>query len=123
MTFVTTAFSNGHRRRRSWRRILSLLFAVTGSTLLNAQPLPPLSDVQQLAAGEGHACVLTTSGAVKCWGNNGAGQLGDGSNTQRSTPVDAAGVTSGAVAVAAGGSHTCALTSGSGVKCLSLIHI
>ena len=117
MTFVTTAFSNGHRRRRSWRRILSLLFAVTGSTLLNAQPLPPLSDVQQLAAGEGHACVLTTSGAVKCWGNNEYGQLGDGTTTHRYLPANVIGLSSGVIAISAGYRHSCALMAAGSVKC------
>ncbi len=34
--------------------------------------------VTQLAAGRRHACVVTSSGAVWCWGTNPAGQRGDG---------------------------------------------
>ena len=36
------------------------------------------ADVSQVSAGEGHTCVVTTGGAVRCWGFAGSGQLGCG---------------------------------------------
>lgn len=45
------------------------------------------SGAAQIAAGRTHACLLTTAGEVRCWGSNGAGQLGDGSKLARTTPV------------------------------------
>jgi len=76
-----------------------------------------LEQATAIAAGGYHACALTTAGGVKCWGRNDYGQLGDGTNTNRRTPVDVVGLTSGVSAVAAGYNHTCALTTVGGVKC------
>src|SRR5256712_140857 len=72
-----------------------------------------------ITAGCRHPCALLGDGTVRCWGRNLEGELGDGTTTSSSTPVRVGGITSSAVAIAAGhgGLHTCALLSDGSVKC------
>lgn len=97
-----------------------------------------LANVVAVAGGGNHTCALIDDGpaplgfAVKCWGLNTVGQLGDGTTTNRTAPVDVCASGSGAgcaggvpltgvTAIAAGGDHTCAIV-GASVKCWGRNH-
>ena len=75
------------------------------------------SGVASVSAGSASTCAVTTAGGLKCWGNNQSGQLGDGTNRRRTTPVDVMGLTSGVASVSVATSHTCAVTTAGGLKC------
>ncbi|NMM32959.1 MAG: RCC1 repeat-containing protein, partial [Phycicoccus sp.] len=92
----------------------------TGTTTDRALTLAVIGGQTQggtISAGSYHSCAVTTAGAVKCWGVNKVGELGDGTTTSSSTPVDVVGLGSGVAAVDAGWEHTCALTTAGAVKC------
>lgn len=73
---------------------------------------------QELASGGAHSCAIVEGGAVKCWGFNISGQLGDAANAVYSTgtPVDTLGPV-GVIMLDGGGEHTCALVTGGTARC------
>ncbi len=75
-----------------------------------------VSAVSAASSGD-HTCALINTGEMKCWGNNSAGQLGDGITTGTAVPVDVIGLSGSAISIAAGDSHTCAVISGGGIQC------
>lgn len=87
----------------------------SSTTPVAVQGLP--SQPIAISAGGFHTCALTSAGEVWCWGRNDYGELGDGTTTQRETPVQVAGLASAATTIAAGGLHTCALTATKTLQC------
>ena len=73
--------------------------------------------VKAFMSGGGHNCAIVSDGSALCWGANGAGQLGDTTETDKSLePVRAKDINS-LIDIAVGGAHTCAVLSDSTAWC------
>ena len=86
--------------------------------------LGPGRTAKAISAGQDHVCAILDNGSVECWGNGTNGELGYGTTgsvgaTQTPGSVGAVDLGPGrtAVAIAAGGDHTCALLDNGTVKC------
>ena len=91
----------------------------TGATRLSPLPVSTtLTNVAGVSAGGTHTLAFTSGGAVYAWGNNGFGQLGNGSTIISFSPVQVQLTVApvsyllNVTSVAAGGSHSLALQSG-----------
>jgi alpha-tubulin suppressor-like RCC1 family protein len=80
------------------------------SSFQNTYPrrLTGLSGIRSVSAGDDHRVLLTVSGTVLTWGKNNYGQLGDGTNVDRDTPVTVPNLAN-IVSVKAGAAYTLAL--------------
>ena len=75
-----------------------------------------ITNAVTIAAGGNFSCVVRRTGSVACWGGNGSGQLGNGTQNGTSTPASVSNLT-GVVSIAAGDSHACAAKSDGTVVC------
>lgn len=71
----------------------------------------------QVNAGQVHTCALTDGSAAYCWGTNLAGGLGDGTTTNRTSPVAVSSGELSWVLISAGEDHTCAMSQDMGAYC------
>jgi alpha-tubulin suppressor-like RCC1 family protein len=70
---------------------------------------------RMVSAGRGYSCVLLTSGLVECAGENGEGQLGDGTTLPRATKVTVA--LTDVSTITTGEAHACAVRKDGTVWC------
>jgi alpha-tubulin suppressor-like RCC1 family protein len=98
--------------------LIGLVSACDQDTQSPTEPIEPTESVALAAAalsfyqvdgGNTHTCAITTDNRAYCWGDNWAGQLGDGTETNHLTPKP---VLTGLRfrQIRAGWGHTCALT-------------
>jgi alpha-tubulin suppressor-like RCC1 family protein len=103
------------------RHVLTLAVAcvaISGCSSKSENTTPPTDPVVSLAIGGGnHSCAVLTSGAVRCWGENGFGDLGNtaglGAWSRVPVPVDVPAPSK----LVAGCNHTCALLASGAVSC------
>jgi Tol biopolymer transport system component len=91
---------------------------VTVTHYTTPQDVSGVSAARAVAAEGDHSCALLASGAAKCWGNSGNGELGAGYpiGGAQPTPQDVL-LTEPAQSLEAGWSHTCAVTVAGGAQC------
>lgn len=88
-----------------------------------AGDVPVGGTVTQISCRGYHTCALLSTGAMRCWGENGSGQLGYNNTTAVGTggiSIIAAGdvpVGGTVTYVGAGGGHTCAILSSGNIRC------
>jgi alpha-tubulin suppressor-like RCC1 family protein len=124
-----TALMHAHNSRKLALLIVLLMIVVLYSPIeafqksLAKESIAPVTAntttvaAVAIRAGSYHTCVIVQTGGVKCWGSNNTGQLGDGTTTDRSAPVDVVGLTSGVIALDTGNGFSCAVISNGSIKC------
>lgn len=93
--------------------LLSCVLAVASVATVVGATVAAASDersagIMQVATGPNHTLALTLDGTVWAWGSNEYGQLGDGTTTDRPTPVRVPSL-GRVIAVAAGKHHSIAI--------------
>jgi hypothetical protein len=91
--------------------------AVLGLMLAGCTPPAGSDPVVDVAVGQNHSCAVRRSGIVLCWGRGSSGELGNGTNTNSTTPVTVSNL-SDATKIASYGDFTCVIHKSSGtVSC------
>src|SRR5262249_19736088 len=88
----------------------------TGEGASTPNFVPGLTGATDVSVGFGHACALDGDGLAYCWGNNGAGQLGIGTEGDQKGAYPVASDLR-FVSIAAGHTHTCAITTDFDMYC------
>lgn len=92
----------------------SIATQISPSNVLDSS-LASFTGAQTISAGYSASCA-NINGAIKCWGTNTNGTLGDGTNTTSNKAVQVSGLTVGLQDFAVGSYHSCAVVKG-GVQC------
>lgn len=93
-----------------------------GTSFPSAVPVKAegIIDAVAITAGGQHTCALHQDSSISCWGNNESRQLGNSMSDIESIPSDVPAKVlniNDAIAVSAGGNHTCAVHQDNTVSC------
>jgi alpha-tubulin suppressor-like RCC1 family protein len=99
------AFRPNGKKSKQLRPIFGRIRIVTVAA--SGPPPGARSDWATLIAGSYHTCGVKTDGTAWCWGDNGDGELGDGTTTSSAVPVQVAGGSADWATLTAGSHHTC----------------
>lgn len=92
------------------------LVGSTATEVLTPADVPSVASASQVATGDAHTCVLVGRGAVRCFGINDTGELGDGELERSSAARPVSGIEA-ATQIALGASHACARIADGAVAC------
>jgi alpha-tubulin suppressor-like RCC1 family protein len=87
--------------------------------LLDAVDLGPGRTAKVIATGDSHTCAILDNASVKCWGENGYGQLGLGNTINRGAGSNQMGANLTAIDLGSGRTAT-SITTGTGYTCVLL---
>ncbi len=79
--------------------------------------MPSATTFTAITAGFGHTCAITNTTAIRCWGYNNSGQVGNGTTSNVTTPAGLNDGGRGYVDVHAGYLTTCAVAANGDVYC------
>lgn len=103
---ITNALGTVRGQRPGWARIRAFAGALKGEVTVFVTPIV----FNAFAAGANHVCAAANNRHAYCWGKNDEGQIGIGA-TSFTEPVPRRNpLALDVVSVAAGGGHSCALT-------------
>jgi alpha-tubulin suppressor-like RCC1 family protein len=111
-------FRGGALRRRAAALSATALAGTmaAGAALADSSRVPDGHRWTSVAVGLGHTCAIRDDASLWCWGLNDSGQLGDGTTTDRVSPVQIRRESLW-TGVAAGDKHTCAIRDDAALWC------
>jgi alpha-tubulin suppressor-like RCC1 family protein len=81
-------------------------------------PVAGISDANLVVTGAVHACELSASKQVRCWGSNETGSIGaDLATKEFDSPAPVVPGIADVSSLAAGNNHTCAVVAAGSVRC------